>query len=60
MPDEYFKAGYGGSFEYNKIRCSTHLAIASQNIILRATELGLSTCYVADMDTTLAKKLFFK
>ncbi|MFW5991388.1 MAG: nitroreductase family protein [Candidatus Nanoarchaeia archaeon] len=58
MPDEYVKAGYGGSFEYNKNRCLTSLAIASQNIILRATELGLGTCYVGDMNTGMVNELF--
>ncbi|MBU1201735.1 MAG: nitroreductase family protein [Nanoarchaeota archaeon] len=42
----------------NKLRAIRDLAISSQNLVLRATELGLGTCYVGWMDKDKIKELF--
>ncbi len=52
-PKEAWRRGgtFGGE-EYWKV----DLAIAMQNLILAATELGLGTCWVADFDENSVKK----
>jgi len=42
----------------NEKRAFRDLGIASQNLVLRATELGLGTCYVGWMDKPKVKELF--
>jgi len=41
----------------NHARTIRDLALSTQNIVLRATELGLGTCYVGWMDKPKIKKL---
>lgn len=42
----------------NKLRAVRDLAFATENIVLRATELGLGTCYIGWMDKDKIKRLF--
>ncbi len=58
IPDDYVRAGYGGTFDYNRRRCLVSMSIAAQNIVLRATELGLGTCYIGDMRLDVVERLF--
>lgn len=47
-----------GLDDVNELRAMRDLSIASQNLILRATELGLGTCYVGWMKKLEIKQLF--
>ena len=51
-PKEAWRRGWNGE-EYWKVDA----AIAMQNLILEATELGLGTCWVANFDEKAAKKV---
>ena len=42
----------------NQMRAIRDLGIASQNLVLRATELGLGTCYVGWMDKPKIKEIY--
>ncbi len=46
-----------GIDDSNKIRALRDLSIASAHIVLRATELGLGTCYVGWRDEEKLKKI---
>ncbi len=41
----------------NELRAIRDLGISSQNLVLRATELGLGTCYVGWMDKEKVKSV---
>jgi nitroreductase len=57
-PDSYpkskFVPGVDDSYEFRALR---DLSIASQNLVLRATELGLGTCYIGWMNKPRAKEI---
>ena len=42
----------------NSMRAATDLAIAAQNLVLRATEIGLGTCYIGWMEKSKIKKIY--
>ena len=54
-PQEKFVKGLD---DPNILRAVRDLAISSQNLVLRATELGLGTCYIGWMDKPRIKKLY--
>ncbi len=54
-PQEKFDKDYDSS---NAFRAVRDLSLSAQNLVLRATELGLGTCYVGWMNKTKIKKLF--
>jgi nitroreductase len=53
-PKSKFVKGIDDSYEFRALR---DLSIACQNLVLRATELGLGTCYIGWMNKTKAKKI---
>jgi len=53
-PVEKFDAGLDDS---NSLRAVRDLSLAAQNLVLRATELGLGTCYVGWMDKQKIKQI---
>jgi len=53
-PRAKFEAGFDDSFT---IRTIKDVAIAAQNLVLRATELGLGTCYVGWLHKDKIKKV---
>lgn len=55
-PDVYPK-GVKGLDEPNKIRCARDLSLASAFLVLRATELGLGTCFVGWVSREKIKKI---
>ena len=55
-PKAYNK-NIGGLDDANKSRALRDLSIASAHIVLRATELGLGTCYVGWRDEVKLKKV---
>lgn len=57
-PEAYPKAKFESGFDdpYEE-RAGRDVTIASQNLILRATELGLGTCYVGWMNKPRAKEV---
>ena len=57
-PSKYPSKEYESKLDdENKLRAMRDLGIASQNLVLRATELGLGTCYIGWMDKPKVKKL---
>ena len=44
--------------DQNMMRAFRDLGISSQNLVLRATELGLGTCYIGWMDKPKIKEIF--
>ena len=52
-----YKKNITGIDNSNDMRAIRDLTIASQNIVLRATELGLGTCYVGWVDENKSKEL---
>jgi len=54
-PKAEFEQGFDDAYELRALR---DLAISSQNLILRATELGLGTCYVGWMNKPKTKEIF--
>ncbi len=54
-PAEKFDKDYDSTNEFRAVR---DLSLSAQNLVLRATELGLGTCYVGWMNKTKAKKIF--
>lgn len=55
FPAEKFEAALDDN---NTLRAVRDLSLASQNMVLQATELGLGTCYIGWMDKPGIKKLF--
>ena len=57
-PDAYsrskFVTGVDDPYQFRALR---DLAISSQNLVLRATELGLGTCYIGWMDKPKAREI---
>ncbi|MFH0869872.1 MAG: nitroreductase family protein [archaeon] len=53
-PAEKFDAG---TDDPNILRAVRDLSFAAQNLVLRATELGLGTCYIGSMDKQKIKEL---
>ena len=57
-PDSYpkskFVSGIDDPYEFRALR---DLSISSQNLVLRATELGLGTCYIGWMNKPKAKEI---
>ena len=53
-PQEKFEPGLDDT---NAMRAVRDVAIAAQNLVLRATELGLGTCYIGWMEKTKIKKV---
>ncbi|MBW2990481.1 nitroreductase family protein [Candidatus Woesearchaeota archaeon] len=55
-PNAFPKAKFvDGIDDPNKVRAIRDLSIACQNLVLRATELGLGTCYVGWMEKEKVK-----
>ncbi len=54
-PKGEFEEGLDDPYEARALR---DLAISSQNLVLRATELGLGTCYVGWVNKPKIKKVF--
>lgn len=57
-PESYPKAKVKNDMDdSDAFRASRDLAIATQNLVLRATELGLGTCYIGWVDKVKIKKV---
>lgn len=56
-PEAYPKEKFDERDDPNKARAIRDLALSSQNLVLRATELGLGSCYVGWMDKSKIKEI---